>query len=362
MNKKQLTSLTIKGFKVFEDFHINGMKRVNLIGGKNNLGKTSFLEALEMLLKAKTAFGLRIVSTDIIRRRQTKKSMSFPQQQMPIQDIEFDFFANKKNKVIIQDDKSSIQLRYIDVGEAIESNTIQMFNAPMVQSFAMDVHKRAPTPFLEFWAEGDSLASSVQDVVNTFIQDVNHVEHNVHYISSCTTDETALAGYYGRLMMSNQEDFLNASLQQFDNNMLALKAIPIQGSTVFKLKLKDRDDLILLSSFGEGINRYIAILSAIWASKDGYLLIDEIENGIHYTNYPKLWKLIFEASKLANCQLFITTHSKECIEAFNEQSTQDDGAYFEFYRNQKTGKITAKGRDHEQLEYALTHQGSIRGE
>jgi len=361
MNKQPINSLTIKGFKLFESFQIQGMKQVNVIGGKNNLGKTAFLEAMELFIKPKTAFGLRIVATDIIRRRQIKKNIAFPQQQ-PIQEVEFDFFNNKKNNISIESGQYSIQLKYIDIGEIIESNTIQLFNTPMVQNFSIDAHKRAPTPFLEFMTDTDSLASSIQDVINTYIQDVNHIEHNVHFISSCTTDETVIAGYYGRLMMSNQEDFLNESLQQFDDNIIAIKAIPVQGSTLIKLKLKDRNSLILLSSFGEGINRYIAILSAIWASKDGYLFIDEIENGIHYTNYPKLWKLIFEASKLANCQLFITTHSKECIEAFNEQNTHDDGAYFEFYRNQKTGSITAKGRDHEQLEYALTHNGSIRGE
>jgi AAA15 family ATPase/GTPase len=361
MNKQKFNSVIIKGFKVFEDFQIKGMKQVNLIGGKNNLGKTSFLEALEMFLKSKTAFGLRIVATEIIRRRQTKKNMPFSQQQ-PIQEIEFDFFANKKSDISIKDDNSIIHIRYIETGQLIESNNIQLFNAPMVQNFVPDAIRRAPTPFLEFFVSGDSFASSVQDVVNTIIQDINHIAHNVHYISSCTTDEVVLANYYGRLMMSNQEEFLNESLQVFDNNILALKAIPVQGGTVFKLKLKNRDDLILLSSFGEGINRYIAILCAIWASKDGYLFVDEIENGIHYTNYPVIWKLIFETAHKANCQLFITTHSKECIEAFNEQNTKDDGAYFEFYRNQKTGKIEEKCRDHEQLEYALTHQGSIRGE
>jgi len=92
---------------------------------------------------------------------------------------------------------------------------------------------------------------------------------------------------------------------------------------------------VLLSSLGEGINRYIAILCAIWASKDGYLFIDEIENGIHFTNYEKLWNIIFETSKMANCQIFVTTHSKECIEAFNRANVDDEGSYLEFYRNKK---------------------------
>lgn len=80
-----------------------------------------------------------------------------------------------------------------------------------------------------------------------------------------------------------------------------------------KAKLANKNELVLLSSLGEGVNRYIAILCAIWASQDGYLFIDEIENGIHYTNYPKLWELIFLASAQANCQVFVTSHRKNVL-------------------------------------------------
>jgi predicted ATP-dependent endonuclease of OLD family len=124
---------------------------------------------------------------------------------------------------------------------------------------------------------------------------------------------------------------------------------------------------VLLSSLGEGINRYIAILCAIWASKDGVLLIDEIENGIHYTNYKKLWQIIFQASVDANCQLFITTHSKECIAAFNDVQLDNkydacNAQYFEFYRHLKKDLIVASNIDKERLHYSLTHEGRVRGE
>jgi AAA15 family ATPase/GTPase len=45
-------------------------------------------------------------------------------------------------------------------------------------------------------------------------------------------------------------------------------------------------------------------------------LIDELENGIHYTNYDKLWELILKVSKEQNVQVFATTHSKEMIESY----------------------------------------------
>ncbi len=40
-----LTDIEIKQFKCFTDFKAAGFKRVNLIGGKNNVGKTAFMEA-----------------------------------------------------------------------------------------------------------------------------------------------------------------------------------------------------------------------------------------------------------------------------------------------------------------------------
>ena len=41
-----LENIEIQNFRCFEDTKILGFKRVNLIGGKNNAGKTAFLEAL----------------------------------------------------------------------------------------------------------------------------------------------------------------------------------------------------------------------------------------------------------------------------------------------------------------------------
>jgi predicted ATP-dependent endonuclease of OLD family len=45
MNEHFLTDIEIKQFKCFTDFKADGFKRVNLIGGKNNIGKTAFMEA-----------------------------------------------------------------------------------------------------------------------------------------------------------------------------------------------------------------------------------------------------------------------------------------------------------------------------
>ncbi len=362
MSDNFIKDVEFKNFKCFQDLKVKNLKRVNLIGGKNNIGKTSFLEGLEMLLKPRTAFGVLIIVSNITRRRQDRKNN--PNQ--PQQFIELDFFNELKSDISLYSGAFNLNLKFIDASELVNkpdfnknSQMQDFFQNPNINKMTLDSEVEIS------FSNSDKLSipiSQFRSKIFSVQQDIKYIANNVNFISSCIADDISLAVYYGSLSNLNKEEYLNESLKQFDENIILLKAIPIQGGTVFKLRLQNREQLVLLSSFGEGINRYIAILCAIWASKDGYLFIDEIENGIHYTNYEKLWKIIFEASKMANCQIFATTHSKECIEAFNKVNESDEGIYLEFYRNQKNGLIVVKERDNEQLEYALTHNREVRGE
>jgi len=51
-------------------------------------------------------------------------------------------------------------------------------------------------------------------------------------------------------------------------------------------------------------------------AKDGVVLIDEIENGLHYSGQEHFWKAIFEWSARLNVQVFATTHSYESAHEF----------------------------------------------
>lgn len=70
--------------------------------------------------------------------------------------------------------------------------------------------------------------------------------------------------------------------------------------------------------------RALGISLALVNVKDGILLIDEFENGLYYTVQPDIWKLIFRVARRLNIQVFATTHSWDCIEAF-QQAAQEDG-------------------------------------
>ena len=338
MENHFVKNIYFKNFKCFEELEFDGLKRVNLIGGKNNVGKTSFMEGINLAVSSNDSLQLSAKVEEMIFRRQIKDS-----------DFEINFFYNDTNIINIIINKKNIFIEYID--EMNEYDAEYQDDIEYVYEYI---------PHLNLQLNEDKKRINIHDMLGKKLYVLNKKD-DTHFIYSSKISEYNIAVFYSTLINLGKEDYIDNSLKIFDENIVGLRQI-FNNKVTLKLKLKDREKPVLLSSFGEGINRYIAIICAIWASKDGYLFIDEIENGIHYTNYPKLWKLIFDISKEANCQIFAATHSKECIEAFNKENKDNEGLYLEFYRNQKTGLINIKDRDNEQLEYALLNNGEFRGE
>jgi AAA15 family ATPase/GTPase len=67
---------------------------------------------------------------------------------------------------------------------------------------------------------------------------------------------------------------------------------------------------------GDGMNSILNVILALINSENGFLFIDEFENGLHYSVQEKLWAIIFKLSKMLNIQVFVTTHSNDCISGF----------------------------------------------
>ena len=81
-------------------------------------------------------------------------------------------------------------------------------------------------------------------------------------------------------------------------------------------KLMSHPVPVPLKRLGDGANRLLAIALALANSRDGILLIDEAENGIHYSLQTKLWRMVFRAAEAANVQVVAATHSWDCIAGF----------------------------------------------
>ena len=77
----------------------------------------------------------------------------------------------------------------------------------------------------------------------------------------------------------------------------------------------ERAGMLPLEAAGGGVVRLFTLLANFFAARGGLILIDEIENGIHYSALPELWKHIRDLSEELDVQVVATTHSFECIQA-----------------------------------------------
>jgi len=108
-----------------------------------------------------------------------------------------------------------------------------------------------------------------------------------------------------------EQDIVKYALRLFDKKITSIAMSSINGVNQIVIGHKDYDSKIPLSTYGVGMRRALSIIMCIMDAKDGIVLVDEIENGIHYSIVPKFWEVIFSLTKQYNCQLFATTHSRE---------------------------------------------------
>jgi AAA15 family ATPase/GTPase len=105
---------------------------------------------------------------------------------------------------------------------------------------------------------------------------------------------------------------------------------------------------------GEGFNRVASVLLLMAYCQDGILLIDEIENGIHYSVMGQVWKAIGDAAQEFNVQVFATTHSWECIRAAHQIFVTSSNYDFRLLRlDRPNSVVTARTYDREMIEASL---------
>jgi len=118
----------------------------------------------------------------------------------------------------------------------------------------------------------------------------------------------------GKIDINLQTDEVLRTMQIVEPDLKSLSAIP-EGGTAMVWGDIGLGKMIPTPYMGEGTAKLLAYITAVIHAPDGILLIDEIENGFHYSVLPEVWKALFQAAEKHNCQIIATTHSLEAINA-----------------------------------------------
>jgi hypothetical protein len=338
--------IEIHQFRCFERLKVDHLKRVNLIGGDNNVGKTAFLEALEIVSETRNPLSLVEVLRHIIQRRQSYHPGN--------RDLDLIGYGGDHFK--LDSDGMSLSLAvkenvsmtdFDDIGPGSGSSIPEASGFPGTESNRRD-QEMDQSRFVEMKVNGYEQGISRGRLIRMINSPdrFSKLDENMDFIASDASGEIKLSSLYGAIVDLGKTRAIDKFLKEFDPRIKSLAVRPTETrSVVFKMNLEDRKEPVFLSSMGGGLTRYIAMVCAIWKCAGGRLFIDEIENGIHHEKYERLWEIIFKTSREANCQVFVTTHSKECIEAFAgaaERHDPDRIQYLNFSRDvDHPGKIVA---------------------
>ena len=84
-----------------------------------------------------------------------------------------------------------------------------------------------------------------------------------------------------------------------------------------------------LRSLGDSAVRLFEVVLALVGSRNGFLVIDETDNGIHHSVHSDFWRTILRAAEENDMQVLATTHSFDCVRGFPRaavNSPENEGA------------------------------------
>ncbi len=359
-----LDSLEIKGYRCFEHLTIEKLGRVNLIVGKNNVGKTALLEALWIYANHDDSEILHkiIFDRNEITNEKTRSYESLREYNFALKNL----FTNRPT-IPNKDHDRKDSLHFLVSNGGL---TLAMFEDEILHRDEDEINR---TPFQEsvFNSMGSqtTFVRYFYDSSNGMFQTTYYprIERNIKnvFIKAVGLRNADLIEFWDIVTLTPLEDEVIKALHLLlpELNRISFIGYPKGAKNrVPVVQVKNGKEPLPLKSYGEGMTRLLGLSLALVQCQNGMLLIDEIESGLHYSALLDVWKLIFKTAKDLNVQVFATTHSKDCYEAFsqiaNENDEKDDGMLIRLERQGE--KIVAKTISEERLAQAVNHDVEVR--
>lgn len=365
-----LNSLEIRGFRAFEHLQIGHLGRVNLIVGKNNVGKTCLLEALQLYARR----GSPELIWEILGAR-NESWVSRPSRLANVEELfpflKYIFYGRKDVRTYPE----PIQIGPISSSDEMLSVSVGWYTShvddegrrklQLIQPEEIDtVDNSAPRFTIQFGKQPSISYPILFDP--TLPRRVELKEIDCIATMANGLARRQIGALWDSISLTDLEsDVLDAiciiapgverlSLIEGPTSLRERDRLPI-------VKIIGIDEPLPLRSLGDGMQRLFGIALALVNARNGILLVDEIENGLHYSAQLDVWRLINRLASRLNVQVFATTHSWDCIEAFQkaaQEDTQNEGVLIRL--ESKKGKIIATMFDEQELGIATREQIEVR--
>ena len=340
-NRLHLPSLAIKGFRGVRGLSIARLGRVTLLAGKNGAGKTTVLDAVQVY----AARGRLAALSNVLERRGELAEVTSSDGKKSVGPHMEALFhgrdASQKTSFSIGPNSDSDQL----VVEAITprkngdefyaSYPPHFFEAPVRMLRVALQNEEYVTPW--FFSP---LALSVNMARNRRVyqyRDGRSMEHEMPLPILCESagperlENDRIAHLWDAIALTDMEKKAMDAIQLIVDKEIERIALIGNSDQERRILVKIRGQAfpVPLASLGDGALRLFGVALLLIRSADGFLLIDEAENGVHHSVQRDLWRMVLKTAAENNVQVLAATHSFDCVRGFAQamaECEETDGA------------------------------------
>lgn len=332
MNENNITRFEVSNFKKFDHLVVENIGQVNLITGDNNVGKTTLLEALlfnedntrwikylhQTLYYRGIELNISNINTDQIK---------FPNENFLsyiFHDIHKRFRINYSTQKV-NNIELSIEYKNIDnVTDEELSYRKDKYKIANVRDWVL-FYKNGKLDELQ-WLYYDDMRVKLESVYWPYIGIDTPYSQDIRGFEQAITTNGSESNNV-EFDYSDKKNIIKY-LKILIDNIVDYDYLPFGKNKLHAIAKSEDGKYRPITTFGDGFQKYFRyVWSILYAKKlmDTRIMIDEIDAGTHYLKMKDEWKAIFELSKQTGIQIFATTHSNECIEAFAEAAEETEG-------------------------------------
>ena len=349
-----LPSLSIKGFRGIKELSIERLGRVTLLAGKNSVGKTTVLDAVQVyavrrpsvlpeLLESREEVsaatdeeGESIEAPDFAAlfhgRDTSEPCISIgPKSDTDQLRIEWATLSDEQASRLEKSRHGSITNGHIQTLKIVFQDAEQVL--PLFTSTPRSATEKRAYQYVRRLLDEDELPSPI----------------GCHSLGPGLLSNDEIAQFWDAIALTDDEDRAVQALRLILGNEVDRVAVIGDDGARYRrrgrrvvVKLQGQARPVPLKSLGDGALRLFSVALAQANSRDGFLLIDEAENGIHHSVQRDFWRMVLETAHANNVQVLATTHSFDCVRGFAQALTECeevDGALVRL--EQKDGEMWA---------------------
>ena len=368
-----LKNLKIQNFRGLSNLSLEGLGRFNVLLGANNAGKTSVLEAIFLLSGiSNLQLPVKIQNFRSLLVKRPEDLVNLFTMTEGNREIKFDAHLRdgERRELCISPFYGGVQepTLQLDVGRADDpkkrgnggQSVISLSSHPDLQgiTYTATVNRVGKSPATSFTA---NLQVIPEGVINAPDRQLKNLQHEIisaaYFDSKMVYDGKAI----GQALVDKRKSRILESLQKIDSRIQDIASVGDLAYLDIGL-----EKMLALNVFGDGIISIVRHLTYAALGEQKIILIDQIEDGLHYKSMRPFIQTLLELSKDRDMQLFITTHSIDVLETLREILVSGEGVDFRkdtpcyHLGRDKEGVIRSYRYDYEQFEHCIGSAIEIR--